>query len=79
MVMYMQISVFIIYNEISVNYFSVTTIIYTLCKFKMKMPLCTNLDAYQSISLFGWWNQPRMLLTWNDVKVYERVLAIMRS
>ena len=43
------------------------------------MPLCTNLDAYQSICLFGWWNQPRMVLTWNDVKVYCFTWRQMRA
>ena len=49
------------------------------CKKQMKMPLCTNLDAYQSICLFGWWNQPRMVLTWNDVKVFCFTWRQMRA
>jgi hypothetical protein len=26
------------------------------------------IDPYQSVSIFGWWRQPRLTLTWEDVK-----------
>ena len=36
------------------------------------------ITAHQSVQIFGWWNQPRVTLAWDDVKQHKLSWATLR-
>jgi hypothetical protein len=45
----------------------------------MSAPLAVPLSGYQSVSLFGWWRQPILVLAWQDVKYHHFTWRQLRA
>jgi hypothetical protein len=45
----------------------------------MSAPVAVPLSGYQSVSLFGWWRQPILVLAWQDVKQHHFTWRQLRA